>query len=267
MERFETPDGTVRWTRSGAGSPVVLMHGTPFSSYVWRDVAAALADRHEVFAWDMLGYGQSEKRAGQDVSLGTQAKIFTSLLEHWGLDEPAVVAHDFGGVVSLRAHLLHGARYRRLALVDAVAIAPWGTSFFRLVRENAAVFERLPAHLHEAIVRTQTATASRPGLRAEVLDRLAEPWLGDDGQAAFYRQMAQADQRYTDEIEPLLGSLDLPVLVCWGEADEWLPVERGKDLASRIPGAQLRLLPGAGHLVQEDAPAALTATLLDFLPA
>lgn len=265
MEKFETPGGTVRWASSGSGPPVVLLHGTPFSSYVWRDIAPALSERHEVFVWDMLGYGRSEKRDGHDVSLGTQAEIFASLLEHWGLESPSVVAHDFGGVVSLRVHLLHGARFDRLALVDVVAIAPWGTSFFHLVRDNPRVFEQLPSHLHEAIVRTQTATASAAGLRGGVLDELVAPWLGAEGQAAYYRQIAQADQRFTDEIEPLLGSLDLPVLVGWGEADEWIPVEQGKELASRIPGAGLRLFPGAGHLVQEDAPAALTATLLEFL--
>lgn len=64
---------------------VVLLHGTPFSSYVWRGVARALAARHQVFVWDMPGYGASQKRAGQDVSLGAQARVFTELLAHWGL--------------------------------------------------------------------------------------------------------------------------------------------------------------------------------------
>ncbi|GAB3563910.1 alpha/beta hydrolase [Amycolatopsis endophytica] len=265
MEEFETSSGTVRWSRTGSGSPVVLLHGTPFSSFVWRDIAAALAGRHEVFVWDMPGYGRSEMRNGQDVSLGAQGAVFAALLEHWGLESPSVVAHDFGGAVALRAHLLHGARYRRLALVDAVAVAPWGSPFFRLVRENAAVFEQLPPHLHAALVREYVGTASGCGLRADVLDALVAPWLGETGQAAFYRQIAQADERYTDEIEPLLGSMDLPVRVCWGEADSWLPVERGEALATRIPGASLQRFPGAGHLLQEDAPAKLTAVLADFL--
>jgi pimeloyl-ACP methyl ester carboxylesterase len=181
MEEFETPGGTVRWSRTGSGSPVVLLHGTPFSSFVWRDIAAALAGRHEVFVWDMPGYGRSEMRAGQDVSLGAQGAVFASLLEHWGLESPSVVAHDFGGAVALRAHLLHGARYRRLALVDAVAIAPWGSPFFRLVHQNAAVFEQLPPHLHAALVREYVGTASGFGLRADVLDVLVAPWLGPGG--------------------------------------------------------------------------------------
>ena len=68
---------------------------------------------------------------------------------------------------------------------------------------------------------------------------LVAPWLDETGQAAFYRQIAEADQRYTDEIEPLYPSIDLPVLVVWGTEDTWIPVDRAHRLASLIPGAQL----------------------------
>lgn len=264
---YDSACGEVRWDSFGeAGKdPVVLLHGTPFSSYVWRGVARALAHRHQVFVWDMPGYGASEKADGQDVSLAAQGRVFTDLLAHWGLGEPAVVAHDFGGAVALRAHLLHDAPYRRLALVDPVALAPWGSPFFRLVGEHSTVFDQLPPALHRALVREYVSSASSPGLHPASLDRLVEPWLGDGGQAAFYRQIAQADQRYTDEVQDRYGTIDIPVLVCWGAEDTWIPVAKGEELASRIPGARLTTIPGAGHLVQEEAPAELAAALLDFL--
>ncbi|MER5935861.1 alpha/beta fold hydrolase [Streptomyces sp. NPDC001928] len=264
---FTSASGDVRWDRLGppGGPPVVLLHGTPFSSYVWRAVARALAREHEVYVWDMPGYGTSEKAAGQDVSLAAQGRVFGELLGHWGLAEPLVVAHDFGGAVALRAHLLHDARYRALALVDPVALAPWGSPFFRLVGEHTEVFERLPPALHRALVREYVASASSPGLRPDVLDRLVEPWLDDSGQAAFYRQIAQADQRHTDEIQDRYTGIGVPTLVCWGEDDTWIPVAKGHELAALVPGARFEPIAGAGHLVQEDAPAELTAALIAFL--
>lgn len=266
-ETFRSASGDVRWDRLGQSGrqPVVLLHGTPFSSYVWRAVARSLARRHEVYVWDMPGYGASEKSAGQDVSLAAQGRVFTELLAHWGLEEPLVVAHDFGGAVSLRAHLLHGARYRALALVDPVALAPWGSPFFRLVGEHSDVFERLPPALHHALVREYVSSASSPGLHPAVLDRLVEPWLGDLGQPAFYRQIAQADQLYTDEVQDRYAGIGVPTLVCWGHDDTWIPMAKGQELAARIPGARFEPIAGAGHLVQEDAPAELTAALIDFL--
>ncbi|MFG2815862.1 alpha/beta fold hydrolase [Streptomyces sp. NPDC048410] len=266
-ETFRSTSGDVRWDSLGepGRDPVVLLHGTPFSSYVWRAVARALARHHQVFVWDMPGYGTSEMADGQDVSLAAQGKVFTELLAHWGLDEPTVVAHDFGGAVALRAHLLHGARYRALALVDPVALAPWGSPFFRLVGEHSQVFEQLPPALHHALVREYVSSASGPGLHPAVLDRLVQPWLGELGQPAFYRQIAQADQCYTDEIQDRYGEIGLPTLICWGQDDTWIPAAKGHELAARIPGARLEPIAGAGHLVQEDAPAELIAALLEFV--
>jgi pimeloyl-ACP methyl ester carboxylesterase len=264
-QTYPSSGGAVRWDRTGSGPPLVLLHGTPFSSYVWRRIAPVLARRWTVYAWDMLGYGASEKRAGQDVSLAAQTRLFAELLDHWQLDEPAVVAHDFGGLVSLRALLLERRRYRCLALVDPVALTPSGSPFFRVVQEHSPVFEQLPAYIHEAIVRAYIGNASHGPLPAETLTALTQPWLGEDGQPAFYRQIAQFDERYIEEVAPRYGELDLPVLVVWGREDAWIPVAKGRELSAAIPGAELHVLDGAGHLVQENAGEALTERLELFL--
>ncbi|RKT87061.1 Pimeloyl-ACP methyl ester carboxylesterase [Saccharopolyspora antimicrobica] len=266
-ERFESVRGTVRWASFGQGDPVVLMHGTPFSSYVWRDIAAALSSRYQVFVWDMPGYGQSEMHDGQDVSLAAQQEVFAELLQHWGLVEPAVIAHDFGGAVALRTALLSGARYGRLALVDAVSVRPWGSEFFRLAHDNSEAFTALPPLLHEALVRRYITTAAHRELRDDVLDHLVAPWLGPVGQAAFYRQIGQADERYTREVEDRYAELDCPVLIAWGDQDQWLPPARAKELAARIPHAEVAWIGECGHLVQEDNPAQLTALITGFLAA
>lgn len=254
----------VRWDRFGEGPPVVLCHGTPFSSYIWRSTVEALAPTRTVYVWDMIGYGQSSK-THEDVTLHTQGKILTALVRRWGLEAPDVVAHDFGGTVALRAHLLHQMSVGSLALVDAVAVGPWGTPFFRLVGRHPEVFTQLPGNLHEALVREYIAGASHQELPPEVQDALVSPWLGSLGQAAFYRQIAQADQRYTEEIEPRYGSIEVPTLIIWGAADEWLPTSQAARLNHLIPGSRLELIGGAGHLVQEDQPDQLNRRLRAWL--
>jgi pimeloyl-ACP methyl ester carboxylesterase len=264
-QTYRAPGGEIRWDRFGDGPPLALLHGTPFSSYVWREIAPVLARRRTVYVWDMLGYGASEKRAGQDVSLAAQARLFAALLDHWRLDEPEVVAHDVGGLVSLRALLVERRRYRRLALVDPVALTPSGSPFFRVVQEHSPVFEQLPAYIHEAILGAYIDNASHGPLPAETLAALKRPWLGEDGQPAFYRQIAQFDERYIDEVQSRYGELDLPVLVAWGREDAWIPLAKGRELSTAIPGAQLHVLDGAGHLVQENAGERLTERLERFL--
>src|ERR1700755_919394 len=92
---------TVRYNGTGNGPPLVLIHGTPFSSYVWHRIAPHLARSRTVYVYDLLGYGQSEQRDGQDVSLGVQNELLAELLAHWKLASPDVIAHDFGGATSL----------------------------------------------------------------------------------------------------------------------------------------------------------------------
>jgi pimeloyl-ACP methyl ester carboxylesterase len=256
--------GRVRWDVFGGGPPLVLVHGTPFSSYVWRKVVPALAEANTVYAFDLPGYGSSEKREGQDVSLAAQGRVLSELLDHWGLDKPAVVGHDFGGAITLRAHLLEGRDFRAIALIDAVALSPWGSPFYRLVQDHVGVFRRIPAYMHEAMVAAYVRDATYVPMDDATLGPYIEPWLGAEGQEAFYRQISQNDPRYTDEVQPLYGSIERPVMIVWGEEDRWIPLEKGEQLHKAIPGSQLRTIPRCAHLAQEDAPEAVAAFLTKF---
>jgi pimeloyl-ACP methyl ester carboxylesterase len=259
---FLTPGGTVRWAVFGTGDPIVLVHGTPYSSYLWRDIAPALSHQHTVYVFDHLGYGGSEKHEGQDLSLAAQAQNFTRLLDHWGLSSPSVVAHDIGGAIALRALLIEGAVYRDLTLFDAVSGGEWERGLFQLILNHADVFDQLPSYAHEALVTSHLRNATQVGFRPGVLDAFLDPWLGPDGQAAFYRQYSQINQADTVEYEPLLGELSLPVRIIWGRQDRILPPEYAHWLHQRVPHAQLSWIEGAGHLLQEDAPAQLLGHLM-----
>lgn len=266
LELTQTMDwdgADVRWDSFGSGPPVVLCHGTPFSSYIWRSTVETLSPRRTVYVWDMIGYGQSDKP--ENVSLETQGKLLRALVDHWDLSAVDVVAHDLGGTVALRAHLLHSMPVRSFVLADVVALAPWGTPFFRLVGEHVEVFNQLPPNLHRALVWEYISGASSQGLPTEVHEQLVTPWLGVEGQPAFYRQMAQGDQRFTDEIEPLYPGIDVPTLLLWGAEDDWLAPSYGFRLQEFIPGSQCELIGGAGHLVQEDRPLELNTRITDWL--
>lgn len=244
---------------------MVLVHGTPFSSQVWRRIAPLLASNYCVYYFDLLGYGQSEMVEGEDVSLGVQNHLLAALIEHWGLDKPHVVAHDFGGATALRCRILNQLAYTTLTLIDPVAIAPWGSPFVQHVRQHQQAFSGLPGYIHEAILAAYIQGSVCHPMAEHDLQHYTKPWLGEGRQGAFYRQIAQMDQRYTDEVQGAYASLDCPVLLLWGEQDQWIPIERGEALARQIANCQMVRVPGAGHLVQEDAPEAIIGELLKFL--
>lgn len=248
----------------GSGAPVVLVHGTPFSSYVWRDIARELARKYEVFVFDLLGYGQSEMREGQDVSLGIQNRLLAALLSHWRLDQPNLICHDFGGATALRAHFLDGCDYAKMIMLDAVATRPWGSPFVQHVRNHEAAFAGVPDYLHHAILSAYIRRAIHRPISQIELEPYLNPWLGPIGKPAFYRQIAQMDLKFTDEVQGQYANIRCPVMLLWGVNDDWLPVEHGRALAAMISRGNLVEIENAGHLMQEDAPEAIVSAAFRF---
>jgi pimeloyl-ACP methyl ester carboxylesterase len=263
--RFEWEGRSIAYGKAGSGPAVVFCHGTPFSSRVWSQYADALSADFTVYLWDMPGYGESSKDPSHPVDFGAQARAFAALLEHWQLDRPRVVAHDFGGAVSLRAALVEKAVYASLMLVDVVAIPPSGSPFFQFVKRHPTTLDEVPAYVHEAILRAYVSAASHRGLRADELDELVAPWCTDEGQPAFYRQIAQYDEDFLAVNERLVGDLGIPVQVVWGRDDAWIPAATGRRLAGLIPESSYMEVPDAGHLMQYDAPVALATVLREWL--
>lgn len=257
----------IKWGKLGAGPPLVLIHGTPFSSQVWRRILPHLTQRRTVYFYDLLGYGQSEKKADQDVSLGVQNRLLAMLFKDWRLDRPDVVAHDFGGATALRGYFLNELRFASLTIFDAVALAPWGSPFVQHVRQHEAAFAGMPEYMHRALLTAYLQTAAHNALLPEAIVTYCAPWIGTIGQPAFYRQIAQMDQIYTDEVEKLYRPLDCPVRVLWGQQDNWIPAEKGDALAALISDSACAHIQGAGHLVQEDRPEAIVAAVLDQIQA
>lgn len=258
-----TIDGNaIRWGKMGSGPPLVAIHGTPFSSQVWRNVLPHLSDRRTVYYFDLVGYGQSAQREGQDVSLAVQNRTLHALFQEWDLGRPDVLAHDFGGATALRGYYLNGLRYATLTIFDAVALAPWGSPLVQHVRQYEQAFLGMPDYMHRALLRAYLQSAAHKPLSEQALDIYSTPWLGPVGQPAFYRQIAQMDQAFTDEVEGMYDRLDCPATVLWGRNDDWIPYDKGVALANRISDTGCIAIEGAGHLLQEDCPEAIVAAVL-----
>ncbi|MFQ5936835.1 MAG: alpha/beta fold hydrolase, partial [Acidiferrobacterales bacterium] len=163
----------------GSGPSAVLVHGTPWSSFNWRHVIARLAEKRTVYYYDLLGYGQSEKRDDQNVSLEVQNRVLTSLLDHWQLESPWIIGHDFGGTTVLRTHLIEGRDFKKIVLVDPVALSPWGSPFFAHVNKHEAAFQGVPHYIHEAIVTAYVRGATFNPMSEDTLAGILRPWLGE----------------------------------------------------------------------------------------
>ncbi len=265
--RTRTSRGEIAFDCSGGGPPVVLVHGTPSRSYIWRRIAPVLAERHTVFVFDLLGFGESERHVGQDVSIRAHAEVLAELIEHWQVVRPAVAGHDIGGAVVLRAHLLGEVAMSRLALIDAVALRPWITPRTREMQANLHRYGPLPDDRLAREIAKHLRSSTHRELEREIFEALFGQWTGAEGQALYLRNVAKLDERDTAEFEPLLSTMRTPVRVIWGQHDTWLNPSIGEDLTALLPHADLVHVPDAGHFCMEDDPARVAGAMTEFFAA
>jgi pimeloyl-ACP methyl ester carboxylesterase len=263
-QRAQLSGGEIAFDVFGGGPPVILVHGTPSRSYIWRGIVPALADSHTVHVFDLLGFGESERREGMDTSIPAQSRALAELIELWDLETPAIAGHDIGGAIVLRTHLLEGAPFDRIALIDAVVLRPWITPPTRHMQTYLEAYRTMPNHVFEQAVIAHLRTATASPMDEATFDAAFGQWRGEDGQAHYLHNLAQFDERYTAEFEPLLASMRTPVRIIWGEKDAWLDPAFARRLHDLLPNSDLKLIPEAGHFAMEDSPDQVARTLDEF---
>ena len=273
---------SIHWTSLGPDTapPLILVHGTPWSSRLWSPYAKALSSRFKVYLFDNPGYGLTPGAQAKDqspstsASLATQAEAFAALYHDcWKLGTkdqiPHVIAHDNGGIITLRAHLLHNCAYASLCLIDVVALRPYGSPLFRLIANNQDVFNAIPDTIFEGVVRAYINEGKHKPLPSGIEDMLVAPWIkgGSQGQEAFIRQMIQADEKDVEELDGRYGEVgrNMPVKIIWGTEDFWIPVDRADKLGGLIGAKEVVKVEEAGHLIMYDQPARLAMEIALWL--
>lgn len=270
-ERWALPDrirvsgGEVAAGTFGEGPPLVLVHGTPAWSYLWRDVVPVLARRHTVYVWDLLGFGDSRATPGTAPSIARQARTLAELVEHWGLHAPSLAGHDIGGGIVLRAHLTERIPVHRLALLDAAVLGPWNTPFTEHQQQHLDAYRTMPAHIFGDIVTARLRSAVHQPMSDAAMRAYLRPWAGEAGQARWLDQVSAVTFEDTVDVVDRLDRIAAPTLVLWGENDEWLEPSTGDALTAAIPGARQATIARAGHFLTEDDPHDVAETLLEFL--
>jgi pimeloyl-ACP methyl ester carboxylesterase len=264
VNRFATSGGQLAYIDEGSGPAVLLLHGFPLTSYLWRRLIPALASRHRVLAPDLLGLGESEHPAGVALDIRAQATYLGEWLDHLAADRVAVVGHSTGGgIAQLLAH--RRPDVEALVLIDSIAFDAWPT-------QAAAEIQVLPperetAETAELIVRSAFEIGMREGAIAEHdLDVYLEPWRAGDV-AGLFRWARALDGIGLRELERVMPTWELPTLILWGEEDPFHAPEIAERLNAAIPSSALGLVPGCGHLLPEEAPETIDPIISEYLRA
>jgi pimeloyl-ACP methyl ester carboxylesterase len=254
----------VAYVDLGEGPPVLLLHGFPTSSHLWRREAWLLSQRMRVIAPDLLGYGDSAKPPTADLSEPAHAALVLELLRHLGVEELAVVGHGIGGAIAqLLALDAPELDVQTLVLLDSPSLDSWPIEGLRLLQDVTR--EQETAEFVEEVVRlTVDLGASRAdGLDDRDVCAYVRPWRDDP--PALFRAARGIQGKGLAGREDELAKLDQPVLMIWGEEDPFVDSEVGERLNELLPGSTLALLPGCSHFVTEDAPQTVGPLVYEYL--
>jgi len=253
------------------GAPVVLVHGFGTCAFLWRNIGPeiALANR-TAFAIDMFAYGESDRPFDAPFGIAAQSEYLDRALTALRLPRATIVAIDLGGAVALHLAATRPERVERLILVNPIALDQIPANDVKTLHRNAArfVFRVSRGVLGAAPLMTELLRSSvaRPESMPDALiARFLAPYVGRDG---LEHLMMLARSIDSDDMRDIaLEQLHPPTVIVWGDQDKWVNPKFPDRLAGTIPGARLIRIPGAGRLVPEDAPGALSNIVLESIGA
>jgi pimeloyl-ACP methyl ester carboxylesterase len=272
-------DARVAYCDEGSGPPVLLLHGCPFASFVWRHLIPVLAQDHRCVAPDLLGLGDTETPENADWTLRAQAKMILRLLDSLSLPQVDIVGHDHGGALAQVLAAYHAKRVRRLVLSNAEAYDNWPSAeerpFVRLTQIPLLgdlvlyLWSRKPI-LRRVLVEAK-AVYNPAALSSEFVDALVRANLADSHRRNKTRRFLAAqfeprNNQVTLELLDGLRQFNHPTALIWGENDPHFGPEWAKRLQRDMPGVEVfQILPSTGHLLMEEQPEQFGTLIRRFL--
>ena len=251
----------------GDGPPVLLLHGWPTSSFLWREVMRPIARANRVVALDLPGFGASDKPVGIRYSFDFFGRTLDLFLAHLGIDQLGLAVHDLGGPVGLNWALNRPGRLTKLALLNTLVYPEFSEAVKEFVRACATpgLREQItsPAGL-ESILRDGLADPAK--LSPEVLAAVQEPFRTPETRRTLADAGIGVSRKGFVQIARRLPALRIPVRVVYGSRDRVLPdvADTMARVKADLPQADVTTLPDCGHFLQEDAPEEVGALLARF---
>lgn len=263
---FVAADGVrvhVRDTGPRDAPAIIMLHGFGASLHTWEDWAQALSAEYRVIRFDLPGFGLTGADPTGDYTDARAEAVLAALMDTLHVPRAILVGNSMGGRIAWRFAASHKPRVTRLVLISPDGFAGAGFAY------GQAIGVPMTARLLPYVLPT-------PLLRASLAPAYGDPQRLTEAVVARYRDMilapgvrdaalARMEQVVLADPVPALRSLHVPVLLLWGEQDRMIPIGNAADYLAALPDARLVVLPGLGHVPQEESPAEALAPVRAFL--
>lgn len=243
------------------GPPWVFIHSIGSSMYSWRYQLDAFWSQQRVIAFDLLGFGKSDKPSKEDYSLDATSARILQLLDERQIQKCHLIGCSLGGALALWLKYKHPERFLKIVAI-APAATPSVVPFLKIPHDKLALLAKkivsrplIKAALHGGL-------AYRERISAEVVHNYFIPFLNPEAVTCFLKTVSIIkDSRLFAALPQIQPSL----LILWGERDRVIPRWALQKILQQLPQAEVKTHPGGGHHLMEDEPEWTNAALSDFL--
>ena len=253
----------------GSGAPVLLLHGEPTWSYLYRKIIPELVPSARAIAPDYFGFGRSDKPLRlEDYSYDFQVGSIVRLVEELDLRDLTVVVQDWGGPIGLRLAVEHPDRVARLVIMNT------GIGGGRPPSEEWLRFRDFVRRVGTDLIpgKLVRISAVQP-MDDEVEEAYNAPWPVPESKAGIlaFPDLVPISPEHPDTpahlaVREQLGRWEKPALVLFGDSDPIFSPRAAERIAQHIPGAlEPEIVEGAGHFLQEDKGAEIGRRIAAFV--
>ncbi len=253
----------------GSGPTMLMLHGNPTSSFLYRHVIAGLRDRFRCVAVDYPGFGQSRAPDGYDFTPLAHSRVVERFVDALGLRELTLFVQDWGGPIGLGFAGRRPELVRRLVVGNTWAWPVNGDLHFEYFsRLMGGPIGRLMIRRYNAFVNLLIpAGVKRKKLSPDVMAAYRAPFPTPESRmpTAIFPREILASRQYLAQVEAgLAGLRDRSTLIMWGTRDIAFRAKERERLERSFPNHRTVILEGAGHYIQEDAPEEIVAAIREW---
>ena len=276
----ETDGHRLHYVDEGSGEVVLMVHGNPSWSFLYRDLIRELQEDHRTVALDHIGCGRSDKPGDDSYEYTLESRVadLDSLVEELDLRDITLIVHDWGGMIGMAWAVQNTKRISRLVVMNTAAFPLPATkripTSLRLARTPGlgALLVRGGNVFAKGSVYT---CVTRAPMSKAVAAGYLEPYDSWANRVAVHRfvqdiPLNEGDRAWAivrDTAASLERLKDLPMLLCWGMRDFVFDGEFLNEWTQRFPEAEVHRFPDCGHYVLEDASNEILPLVRGFIEA
>ncbi len=247
---------------AGRGPLVLFMHGIGGNRTNWHDQLPTFAERFHAASWDARGYGASDDYEGP-LDFADFARDVARVLDHFNARKAHLVGLSMGGLIAFDFCATNPERVATLTICDSMpgmsGLTAEARREFIRIRQEPLLSGKEPRDIAPSVAKTLVGKSAKPGSFERLVASMSA--LHKDS----YLKTIEATTNYARTLR--LEDIKVPTHIIVGDEDTLTPPALSQSMASRIPGAQLSVIKGAGHLSNIEQPEAFNAATLAFLLA